>query len=92
MPECQAEHNLRPRKKRHISATKPEGYKVVIHLPKDSNKAFRVSNQVFQDAMLKYYGHKGEKEGCSSQETGSKSEQESFLDSSSDQTGSKSDS
>ena len=92
MPEFQAEHNLRPRKKRHISATKPEGYKVVIHLRKDSNKAFRVSNQVFRDAMLKYYGHKGEKEGCSSQKTGSKFEQEPSFDNSSDPTGSQSDS
>ena len=68
VPEFQAEHNLRPRKKRRVSATKAEGYKVVIHLPKDSNKAFRVSNQAFQDALLKYYGHKGGKEGCNSQQ------------------------
>ena len=92
MPEFQAEHNLRPRKKLRVSATKAEGYKVVIHLPKNSNKAFRVSNQAFQDALLKYYGHQGGKEGCNSQETGSKFEQKPFLDSSSDPTGSKSDS
>ncbi len=55
MPEEQADHDLRPRKKRHTSVSKPDGYTVVIRLPKDSNKAFRVSNKLFQDAMLKYY-------------------------------------
>ena len=92
MPEFQAKHSLRPRKKRHTSAPKPEGYSVVIRLPKNSNKAFRVSNQVFQDAMLKHYGQKGGKEGCSSKETGSKFEQKSLLDNSSHPTGTEPDS
>ena len=33
-------------------------YTVVINLPEDSNKAFRVPNEVFQAALLKYYGPK----------------------------------
>ena len=90
MPESQAEYNLRPRKKRHTSVCKPEGYTVVIRLPKDSSKAFKVSNKLFQDAMLKYYGQKGSKEGCHSKETGSKSEQNTLLDSSSSPRGVKS--
>ena len=83
MPDFQADYNLRPRKKRHIPVHRPEGYKVVIRLPKDSNKAFRVSIQLLQDALLEYYGQKGAKQGCSSKETGSKPEQEMFSDSSS---------
>lgn len=72
MPEVQAEHNLRPRKKRHTSVCKPAGYTVVIRLPKNNNKAFTVSNDVFQDAMLKYYGQKGGGEGCNRKEASSK--------------------
>lgn len=72
MPEFQAEHNLRPRKKRHTSVRKLEGYAVVIRLPRNSNKAFEVSNDVFRDAMLKYYGQKGGDEGCNPMEAGSK--------------------
>ena len=75
MPEFQADHNLRPRKKRHTSVRKPEGYTVVIRLPKNSNKAFKVSNDVFQDAMLKYYGQKRGEEGCNCKEASSKSKQ-----------------
>ena len=74
MPEFQAEHNLRPRKKRHASVRKPEGYSVAIRLPRNSNKAFEVSNDVFQDAMLKYYGQKGGEEGCNPKEAGRKPE------------------
>ncbi len=81
MPEFQADHNLRPRKKRRTSVSKPDGYTVVIRLPKDNNKAFKVSHQLFQNAMLKHYGQKEAKEGCSSQETGSNSKQKSLLDS-----------
>ena len=73
MPDFQAEHNLRPRKKRHTSVRKPEGYTVVIRLPKNSNKAFRVPNEVLRDAMLKYYGQKRKEEGCNHKEAGCKS-------------------
>ncbi len=72
MPE--SHYDLRPRKRRRTSASVPVGCTVVIRLPKDSNKAW-VSNELFQDAMLKYYGQKGSKEGCSSQETVSNSKQ-----------------
>ena len=68
-------YDLRPRKKRRSSASVPVGCTVVVRLPKDSNKAFRVSNELFQDAMLRYYGQKGSKEFCSSQETVSNSKQ-----------------
>ena len=64
--------NVRPRKKRHTSVRKPEGYAVVIRLPKNSNKAFKVSNNVFQDAMLKYYGQKRGEEGCNCKEASRK--------------------
>ena len=89
MSELQAEHNLRPRKKRHTR--RPDGCTVVIRLPKDGSKPFRVSNQLFQDALLKYYGQEGGKEGCSGKETGSKSEQKPLLDSSSKSRGAESD-
>ena len=64
---------------------------MVIRLPKDSEKAFKVSNKLLQDALLTYYGQTGGEEGCSSKETGSKSEQKSHFDSSSSPTGSQSD-
>lgn len=87
MPESQAEYNLRPRKKRHTSVRRPEGYTVVIRLPRDSSKAFKVSNQAFQDAMLKYYGQEAGKEGCCSKETGSRLEQNALPDGSSSPSG-----
>lgn len=74
----QAEHNLRPRKKRHTSVCKPEGYSLVIRPPNNSNKAFKVSNDVFQDAMLKYYGQKGGEEGCNRKEASSKHTETTF--------------
>lgn len=92
MTECEAEYNLRPRKKRHTAVRKPEGYKVVILLPKNSNKAFKVSNGVFQDALLKYCGQKGGKEGCDCKEANGKFEQKSLHNSSNKPTGSESDS
>ena len=71
------------------SVRKPEGYTVVIRLPKNSNKAFKVSNDVFQDAVLKYYG---QKEGCNCKEASSKSKQKSLFNSSDKPTRSESDS
>lgn len=81
MPEFH--YDLRPRKKRRTLASVPVGCTVVTRLPndslpKDSNKAFRISSELLQDAMLKYHGQKGSKEGCSSQETVSNSKQNTF--------------
>ena len=92
MPEFHTEHNLRPRKKRHTSVRKPEGCTAVIHLPKNSNKAFKVSNKVFQDALLKYYGQKRAEEGCNCKEASSESKQKPLHNSGSTPTGSESDS
>ena len=80
MPECKSEHNLRPRKKRRTPVHRPEGYHIEIRLPKDINKAFRVSNKQFCDAMFKCYGQIGSQEGCSGTETGGISEQEQLTE------------